>query len=283
MEYTTLNNGVKMPLLGFGVFQIPDHKICQESVENAIAAGYRLIDTAAAYMNEEAVGKAIKNSGIKRDDLFITTKLWTQDASYEGAKKAFDVSLKKLGLDYLDLYLIHQPVGDYYGAYRAMEELYKEGKIRAIGVCNFYPERITDLALHAEIIPAVNQVELHPFFQQESAIENMKSFGIQPEAWGPMAEGKHGIFSNPVLSGIGEKYGKTAAQVALRWNVQRGVVVIPKSVHRERMEENFDIWDFSLSPDEMEEIAKLDLRHSEIIDHSAAETAKWLNGWKIHD
>lgn len=283
MEYTTLNNGVKMPLLGFGVFQIPDHKICQESVENAIAAGYRLIDTAAAYMNEEAVGKAIKNSGIKRDDLFITTKLWTQDASYEGAKKAFDVSLKKLGLDYLDLYLIHQPVGDYYGAYRAMEELYKEGKIRAIGVCNFYPERITDLALHAEIIPAVNQVELHPFFQQQKAIENMKSFSITPEAWGPFAEGKHGIFTNPILTRIGAKYNKSAAQVALRWNIERGVVVIPKSTHRERMEENINVFDFSLTDEEMKEIATLDLGKSEIVDHSDPAFIRMLSGMKIHD
>ncbi len=283
MEYTTLNNGVKMPLLGFGVFQIPDHKICQESVENAIAAGYRLIDTAAAYMNEEAVGKAIKNSGIKRDDLFITTKLWTQDASYEGAKKAFDVSLKKLGLDYLDLYLIHQPVGDYYGAYRAMEELYKEGKIRAIGVCNFYPERITDLALHAEIIPAVNQVELHPFFQQQKAIENMKSFSITPEAWSPFAEGKHGIFTNPILTRIGAKYNKSAAQVVLRWNIERGVVVIPKSTHRERMEENINVFDFSLTDEEMKEIETLDLGKSEIVDHSDPAFIRMLSGMKIHD
>ena len=283
MEYTTLNNGVKMPLLGFGVFQIPDHKICQESVENALSAGYRLIDTAAAYMNEEAVGKAIKNSGIKREDLFITTKLWTQDASYEGAKKAFDVSMKKLGLDYLDLYLIHQPVGDYYGAYRAMEELYKEGKIRAIGVCNFYPERITDLALHAEIIPAVNQVELHPFFQQQKAIENMKSFSITPEAWGPFAEGKHGIFTNPILMRIGAKYNKSAAQVALRWNIERGVVVIPKSTHRERMEENFNVFDFSLTDEEMKEISTLDLGKSEIVDHSDPAFIRMLSGMKIHD
>lgn len=283
MEYITLNNGVKMPILGFGVFQIPDHKICQESVENAIAAGYRLIDTAAAYMNEEAVGKAIKNSGVKRENLFITTKLWTQDASYEGAKKAFDVSMKKLGLDYLDLYLIHQPVGDYYGAYRAIEELYKEGKIRAIGVCNFYPERITDLALHAEIIPAVNQVELHPFFQQQKAIENMKSFSITAEAWGPFAEGKHGIFTNPILTRIGAKYNKSAAQVALRWNIERGVVVIPKSTHRERMEENFNVFDFSLTDEEMKEIATLDLGKSEIVDHSDPAFIRMLSGMKIHD
>lgn len=283
MEYAYLRNGVKMPMMGFGVFQVPEAAVCEKAVSEALETGYRLIDTATAYFNEEAVGKAIKESNLPREELFITTKLWIQDAGYENARRAFLVSLEKLGLDYLDLYLIHQPFSDYYGSWRAMEELYDEGLVKAIGVCNFYPERLADLALNSRIAPMVDQVELHPFFQQESAIENMKSFGIQPEAWGPMAEGKHGIFSNPVLSGIGEKYGKTAAQVALRWNVQRGVVVIPKSVHRERMEENFDIWDFSLSPDEMEEIAKLDLRHREIIDHSAAETAKWLNGWKIHD
>lgn len=283
MEYAYLRNGVKMPMMGFGVFQVPEAAVCEKAVSEALETGYRLIDTATAYFNEEAVGKAIKESNLPREELFITTKLWIQDAGYENARRAFLVSLEKLGLDYLDLYLIHQPFSDYYGSWRAMEELYDEGLVKAIGVCNFYPERLADLALNSRIAPMVDQVELHPFFQQESAIENMKSFGIQPEAWGPMAEGKHGIFSNPVLSGIGEKYGKTAAQVALRWNVQRGVVVIPKSVHWERMGENFDIWDFSLSPDEMEEIANLDLRHSEIIDHSAAETAKWLNGWKIHD
>ena len=199
IEMTRLNNGIEMPLEGFGVFQIPDSEICRKAVLDAISSGYRLIDTAAAYMNEEAVGKAIKESGVNRNDLFITTKLWTQDASYEGAKKAFETSLKKLGLDYLDLYLIHQPVGDYYGAYRAMEEMYKEGRVRAIGVCNFYPERLTDLVLHMDVIPAVNQVELHPFFQQGRAIKNMKEYGgIQPEAWGPFAEGGHGIFTHPV-------------------------------------------------------------------------------------
>lgn len=204
MDTVTLNNGVVMPLEGFGVFQVPDGEVCEKAVSDAIASGYRLIDTAAAYMNEEAVGRAIKKSGVNRADLFITTKLWVQDASYEGAKKAFDRSLENLGLDYLDLYLIHQPMGDYYGAYRAMEELYKQGRVRAIGVCNFYPERITDLALHADVIPSVNQIELHPFFQQQNAIENMKNFGIRAEAWGPFAEGKHGIFTHPVLTAIGE-------------------------------------------------------------------------------
>ena len=283
MEYVALNNEVKMPKEGFGVFQVPDAAVCEQAVLDALASGYRLIDTAAAYFNEEAVGAALKKSGTPREELFITTKLWIQDAGYENAKKAFATSLKKLGLDYLDLYLIHQPMSDYYGAWRAMEELYDEGKIRAIGVCNFYPERLADLCVNARIMPAVNQVELHPFFAQSGALETMKEFGVQPEAWGPMAEGKHNIFAHPVLSKIGAKYGKSAAQVALRWNTQRGVVIIPKSTHRARMEENLNIWDCELSEKDMEAVGKLDLGHSEIIDHSTAETAKWLNGWKIHD
>lgn len=283
MEYITLNNGVKMPMEGFGVFQVPEAEVCEQAVSDALEVGYRLIDTAAAYFNEEAVGAAIRKSGIPREELFITTKLWIQDAGYENAKKAFRTSLDKLGLDYLDLYLIHQPMNDYYGSWRAMEELYEEGKIRAIGVCNFYPERLADLCLNAKVTPAVNQVEIHPFFAQTDAMENMKEFGVQPEAWGPLAEGQHGIFTNPVLTEIGKKYGKTAAQVSLRWNTQRGVVIIPKSTHRERMEENLNIWDFTLSDEEMKAITALDLGHSEIIDHSAASTAKFLNGWKIHD
>ena len=283
IETTRLNNGIQMPLEGFGVFQVPDGDVCRKAVLEAIGTGYRLIDTAAAYMNEEAVGKAIKESGVNRNELFITTKLWTQDASYEGAKKAFRTSLENLGLDYLDLYLIHQPVGDYYGAYRAMEELCREGRVRAIGVCNFYPERLTDLAMHADIMPAVNQVELHPFFQQENALKNMKEYGIQPEAWGPFAEGRHGIFTHPVLTEIGKKYSKSAAQAALRWNVQRGVVIIPKSTHRERMEQNLDIWDFSLSEEDMAEIARLDLGRSEIVDHSDPDFIKMLSSMKIHD
>ena len=283
MEYVTLSNGVKMPLEGFGVFQVPEAAVCEQAVSDALSVGYRLIDTAAAYFNEEAVGAAIRKSGIPRAELFITTKLWVQDAGYESAKKAFETSMEKLGLNYLDLYLIHQPMNDYYGAWQAMEELYEAGKIRAIGVCNFYPDRLTDLHMNAKIAPMVNQVELHPFFAQTGAIGNMKSLNVQPEAWGPMAEGKHGIFTNPVLTEIGQKYGKAAAQVVLRWNVQRGVVVIPKSTHKERMEENFNIWDFALSDEDMNAIAALDLGHSEIIDHSTAETAKFLNSWKIHD
>ena len=283
MEFVTLNNGIKMPLTGFGVFQVPDPAQCEQAVADAIQSGYRLIDTAAAYMNEEAVGAAVKKCGISRDELFITTKLWVQDASYEGAKKAFEVSLNKLGLEYIDLYLIHQPMGDYVGAYRAMEELYKKGLIRAIGVCNFYPHILADFCETVEVIPAVNQVELHPFFQQEAALNIMKEYGVIPEAWGPFAEGNHGIFTHPVLSAIGEKYGKSAAQVVLRWNVQRGVVVIPKSVHKNRMEQNIDIWDFALSPEDMAEIAKLDIGHSEIVNHSDPAFVKVLHGMKIHE
>ncbi len=283
MEYVTLNNGIKMPLEGFGVFQVPDPAQCKQAVLDAINSGYRLIDTAAAYMNEEAVGAAIKESGVDRSELFITTKLWVQDADYESAKKAIETSLEKLGLDYLDLYLIHQPMGDYAGAYRAMEEAYKEGKLRAIGVCNFYPARLADLCETVDVIPAVNQVELHPFFQQEDALALMKEYGVRPEAWGPFAEGNHGIFTHPVLSSIGEKYGKSAAQVALRWNVQRGVVVIPKSVHKDRIEQNMNIWDFELSEEDMNEIAKLDIGHSEIVNHDDPNFVKILHGLKVHE
>ena len=283
MEYAVLNNGLKMPMEGFGVFQVPDPAQCELAVLDAIESGYRLIDTAAAYMNEKAVGEAIRKCGVPREELFITTKLWVQDASYEGAKKAIQTSLDDLGLDYLDLYLLHQPMGDYIGAYRAMEEAYKEGKLRAIGVCNFYPARLADLCETVEVKPAVNQVELHPFFQQEDALALMKEYGVIPEAWGPFAEGNHGIFTHPVLTKIGEKYGKSAAQTALRWNVQRGVVVIPKSVHKDRMEQNMDIWDISLSEEDMAEIAKLDLGHSEIVNHDDPGFVKMLHTMKIHD
>lgn len=283
MEYALLNNGVKMPMEGFGVFQVPDQAQCEQAVLDAIASGYRLIDTAAAYMNEEAVGKAIAKCGVPREELFITTKLWVQDASYEAAKQAIQTSLDKLGLDYLDLYLLHQPMGDYIGAYRAMEEAYKEGKLKAIGVCNFYPARLADLCETVEVTPAVNQVELHPFFQQENALALMKEYGVIPEAWGPFAEGNHGIFTHPVLTKIGEKYGKSAAQAALRWNVQRGVVVIPKSVHKDRMEQNMDIWDFKLSDEDMAEIAKLDLGHSEIVNHDDPAFVKMLHTMKVHN
>lgn len=283
MQKITLNNGVEMPMEGFGVFQVPDKSQCKTAVLQALDAGYRLIDTAAAYMNEEAVGDAIRESGIPRKELFITTKLWIQDAGYENAKKAFQTSLDKLGLDYLDLYLIHQPYNDYYGSYRAMEELYKEGRIRAIGVCNFYPERLVDLCMNATVIPAVNQVECHPFFQQKEAMAVMKEHHVQIEAWGPFAEGQKNIFTNDILTKIAGKYGNTTAQVILRWNIQRGVVVIPKSVHENRIQENINIWDFTLSEDDMEAIAQMDLGHSEIIDHFSANTAKYLNEFKIHD
>ena len=283
METVKLNNGIEMPLEGFGVFQVPDPAVCEQAVLDAIATGYRLIDTAAAYMNEEAVGKAIAKCGVPREELFITTKLWVQDASYEGAKAAIETSLNKLGLDYIDLYLIHQPMGDYIGAYRAMEEAYKAGKLRAIGVCNCYPQILTDICETVDVIPAVNQVELHPFFQQENALALMKEYGVQPEAWGPFAEGNHGIFTHPVLTAIGQKYGKSAAQVALRWNVQRGVIVIPKSIHKERMEQNIDIWDFRLSDADMAEIAKLDIGHSEIVDHYDPKFIQMLHQLKVHE
>ena len=283
MQYRSLSNGIEMPLEGFGVFQVPDPAVCEQAVLDAIATGCRLIDTAAAYMNEEAVGKAIAKCGVPREELFITTKLWVQDASYEGAKAAIETSMKKLGLSYIDLYLIHQPMGDYIGAYRAMEEAYKEGKLKAIGVCNFYPNRLADLCETVEVKPAVNQVELHPFFQQENALALMKQYGVHPEAWGPFAEGNHGIFTHPVLTKIGQKYGKSAAQVALRWNVQRGVTVIPKSVHKERMEQNMAIWDFQLSNEDMAEIAGLDIGHSEIVDHSDPKFVQMLHSMKIHE
>ena len=281
MDYVTLRNGVKMPQEGFGVFQIRDLDECERVVLDAIGAGYRLIDTAESYGNESAVGKAIAKSGVNRADLFISTKLWVTDTSYEGAKAAIDRSMENLGVDYLDLYLIHQAMGDYIGAWRAMTEAYKEGRIRAIGVCNFYPHRLADFCETVDELPAVDQVELHPFFQQENAFSLMREYGVQPMAWAPFAEGKHGIFTHPVLTKIGEKYGKGAGQVALRWNMQRGVVVIPKSTHRERMEQNIDVFDFSLTDEEMREIAALDIGHSEIIDHTDPKLVQALHGRKL--
>ena len=267
MEYAVLNNGLKMPMEGFGVFQVPDPAQCEQAVLDAIESGYRLIDTAAAYMNEKAVGEAIRKCGVPREELFITTKLWVQDASYDGAKKAIQTSLDDLGLDYLDLYLLHQPMGDYIGAYRAMEEAYKEGKLRAIGVCNFYPAHLADLCETVEVKPAVNQVELHPFYHQENALRNMRELGVQPQAWAPLCEGLKNIFTNKTLEKIGKKYGKTAAQTALRWNIDRQVSVVTRSSVSEHMREDMDIWDFGLTEAEKKAVAQLDLGYSEILDY----------------
>lgn len=286
MEYITLNNGTKMPLEGFGVFQIPDAAECEEVTYNAIKTGYRLIDTAAAYMNETAVGKAIARAiadGIvKREDLFITTKVWVSDQKTEKtAYQAVKTSLEKLNLSYVDLILLHQPMGDYFAAYRGITEAYRDGLVKAVGVANFYPAILANLCENVEVIPAVNQVELHPFFQQEDALALMKEYGVTPQAWGPLAEGKHGIFTDPELTKIGEKYGKSAAQVALRWNAERGVSIIPKSVHVERMQQNIDIWDFTLTEEEMAVIAKKDLGHSEIVHHDDPGFVKALNGMRV--
>jgi len=285
MEFLTLSNGIKMPLEGFGVFQVPDAAVCKQAVLDAIKTGYRLIDTAAIYMNEEAVGAAIKEAIetglVKREELFVTTKVWVSDASYEGAKKAFERSMKKLQLDYLDMLMLHQPYGDVYGAWKAMVELYNEGKVKALGVANFSIGKFTEFAEIVDVKPHVNQIELHPFFAQYAAIENMKSYGCVPQAWGPLAEGKHGIFTHPVLTEIGAKYGKTAAQVALKWNAQRGVSIIPKSVHKERMEQNISIWDFVLSDADMKQIDALDLGHSEIIDHNDPAIVKYILSAKV--
>ena len=281
MESVKLNNGVEMPLLGFGVFQVTDQAECERSVLDAIDTGYRLIDTAASYMNEEAVGRAIKNSNVTREELFITTKLWIQSDGYTGTKKAFDASLKKLQLDYLDLYLIHQPFGDVYGEWRAMEELYAAGKIRAIGVSNFQPDRLMDLIVHNEIVPAVNQIETHPFHQQLDTHNFLKENNIQIESWGPFAEGKNGIFTNELLLAIASKYNKSVAQVILRWLTQRGVVAIPKSVRKERMAENFDIFDFKLADEDMESIKILDTNSSSFFDHRDPAMVKWLGERKL--
>ncbi|MET3548359.1 diketogulonate reductase-like aldo/keto reductase [Paenibacillus favisporus] len=281
MQTVTLNNGVQMPIIGFGVYQIPDAEECENAVYEALMAGYRLIDTASGYLNEEAVGRAIKRSGVPREELFITTKLWVQDAGYESAKLAFAKSLKKLQLDYLDLYLIHQPFGDYYGAWRAMEDLYREGKIKAIGVSNFLPDRLMDLIVHNEIVPAVNQIETHPFYHQIESAAFMKEQGVQHQSWSPFAEGRNNLFSNEVLISIAEKYNKSVAQVVLRWLVQREVVVIPKSVKKERIVENFNIFDFELSADDIEQISTLDTRESLFLSYRDPEVAKMMGNWKI--
>ncbi|RHK02155.1 MULTISPECIES: aldo/keto reductase [Acidaminococcus] len=266
MPFVTLNNGVKMPQEGFGVFQVTDLEQCKQAVKDALNLGYRLLDTASSYQNEEAVGAAIKESGVPRQELFLTTKAYMQEMGYEKTKEAFDRSCKKLGTDYLDLYLIHMPLADYYGSWRAMTELYQAGRIRAIGVCNFLPDRLVDLCFNTDIVPAVNQLELHPFYQRADELALLKEYGVQPEAWAPFAEGMNGMFTNPVLSAIAEAHGKTTAQVILRWNVQRGVVIIPKSVHKERMEQNLAIWDFALTDAEMQQIASLDLGRPQMLD-----------------
>ena len=279
MKFVELNNGVKMPQLGFGVFQIPDLKECEQAVLDAIDSDYRLIDTAAAYHNEEAVGAAIKKSGVAREKLFITSKLlWVSDASYERAKKGIETSLNKLGLDYIDLYLLHQPYGDVIGAWKALEEAYHAGKIRAIGVSNFYADQLKNLILTCDVKPVINQIEVNPWYQQKQEIKLNQAEDVRVEAWAPFAEGKHNIFQNEVLAEIGQKYGKANGQVILRWLMQRGIVVIPKSVHKNRMEENFDVFDFELSDEDMQTIAKLDKDESQFFDHRDPETIEQIFG-----
>lgn len=283
MEYRTLANGVKMPMLGYGVFQVRDHEQCRQVVKDAISVGYRLIDTAQSYMNQKAVGEAIRESGVAREEIFLTTKIWMQDNSYEKCRKAVDLALSELDTDYIDLLLLHQPMGDYYGAWRALEEAYEAGKVRAIGMANCYPQIIADMCETVRIRPMVNQVEMHPFFQQQLNVDTMDSYGVVPEAWGPFNEGKRNFFTDPVLTEIGDKYGKSADQVALRWNIQRGVVVIPKSVHKDRMEQNFDVFDFELSAEDMEKIKTMDIGHSEIVDHTDPALIKSLHAYKVHE
>lgn len=279
MKTVRLNNGVEMPQIGYGVYQVSPSE-CERCVSNALGCGYRMIDTAQAYHNEEGVGKAVKNSGIKRNEIFIVSKVWISNYCYENARKSIDESLKKLQTDYIDLMLLHQPFCDRYGAYRALEEAYKEGKLRAIGVSNFYPDHFIDIASNMEIIPAVNQVETHVFNQQIEAQKIMEEFGTRIMSWGPLAEGRNNFFNNTILANIGAKYGKSIAQVALRWLIQRGVIIIPKSTHIERMKENIDIFDFSLSQEDMEYIAGLDTGKSLFFDHHDADTVRMFMGWR---
>jgi|SRR6185312_2686117 len=281
MELITLNNGLEMPILGFGVYQVRDLQECERSVADAIATGYRLIDTAASYLNEEAVGKGIKASGISRKELFITTKLWVQDAGYEKTKLAFEKSIKRLQLDYLDLYLIHQPYGDIHGAWRAMEELYQQGKVKAIGISNFQPDRVMDLIMNNKIVPAINQIEVNPFNQQIESEKFLKANNIQTEAWAPFAEGKNNIFTSPILVDIGKKYVKSPAQVILRWLTQRGIVALSKSTRKERMAENINVLDFTLSLEDMNAIVGLDTKTSSFFDHRDPEMVKWISGRKL--
>jgi 2,5-diketo-D-gluconate reductase A len=281
MQKVTLNNGIEMPLLGFGVFQMTDAAECERAVLDAIETGYRLIDTAASYQNETQVGNALKQSGIERDELFVTTKLWLHDTSYEGAKAQFERSLNRLQLDYVDLYLIHQPYGDVHGAWRAMEELLQSRKTRAIGVSNFHPDRLADLIAFNKITPAVNQIEVNPFNQQLHAVPWMKSRGIQPEAWAPFAEGKNGLFEHSELAAIGKKYGKSVGQVVLRWILQRGIVSLAKSVRKERMKENISLFDFELSPQDMQQITAIDTATSAFFSHRDPARVEWLAGRKL--
>ncbi len=283
MEQITFWNGVTMPQEGFGVFQITDHAEAVRTVRTALECGYRMVDTAAAYRNERAVGEGIRESGLPRGEIFVTTKLWVQDYGLEKARAAVDRSLRELGVDYVDLLLLHQPMGDWPGAWRALEEAYRAGKARAIGVANFYPHALMDLCLTVETKPMLNQVEIHPFFQQEKALALMRELGVAPQAWGSLAEGGHGIFAHPVLTEIGRAHGKTAAQVALRWALQRGVAIIPKSVRRERLEENLAVWDFALSPEEMGRIRALDVGHSEIVDHFDPAFVRLIHELRAHD
>lgn len=278
MQYLTLNNGVKMPILGYGVFQIADIEECERCVLDALEVGYRLLDTAQSYGNESAVGSAIRKSGVPREEIFLTTKLWISEAGYEKAKASLLGSLERLGLDYIDMVLIHQPFGDVYGSYKAMTELYKEGKIRAIGVSNFYPDRLVDFAKHNEVIPAVNQIELHPFHQQAEALKVMAKFGVQPQAWAPFAEGKNELFMNPVLKAIGDKYGKSNAQVALRFLIQLGVSVLPKTVTKSRMIENKNVFDFELTTEDMDVIKQLDNGVSLFFSHRDSDMVERLVG-----
>lgn len=278
MEFVTLNNGVKMPKVGFGVYQIKDQEQCKQAVLDAIDAGYRLIDTAQSYGNEEAVGKAIKETSISRNELFITTKVWVSNYGYEKAKASIEESLKKMQLDYIDLVLLHQPFNDYYGAYKALEDLYKDGKIKAIGVSNFYPDRLVDLAIFSDIKPAVNQVEVNVFHQQINAQTYNEKYNVQMEAWAPFAEGRNDMFANSELKAIGDKYGKSIAQVILRWLVQRGIVPLAKSVKKERMQENIDIFDFELSDEDVAVITKMDKKESSFFDHYDAATVEMIAG-----
>lgn len=277
MQHVTLNNGVQMPILGFGVFQIPDAQECARSVVDAIETGYRLIDTAASYMNEEAVGKGLKASGVARDQLFVTSKLWVQDTGYERTQQAIDKSLRRLGLDYLDLYLIHQPFADVHGSWRAMEDAYRAGKLRAIGVSNFHPDRLMDIKAFNEIAPAVNQVEVNPFQQQLESVPFMKEIGVQAEAWAPFAEGRNGLFQSEVLLSIGARYGKSVGQVVLRWLVQRGIVALAKSVRKERLAENIAVFDFALDDEDMARIAVLDTNTSSFFSHRDPAMVKWMS------